>query len=116
MRMSDNKLNQPFIEDPAVFAAELGEAMRMGQWQMLLDRLDAYEVNVLRVGISAPEITKDWLSGFVACVRQLTADMRTAQGYAVEADRTAKLRAERQEREALRGDFRPPGHGPGGVA
>jgi hypothetical protein len=111
----ENKLNTPFIEDPQAFAAELGEAMRMGQWQMLLERMDAYEVNVLRVGISNPDITKDWLAGFVAAIRQLTSDMQTAQAYAVQQDRVAKLRGERKEQAELRGDFLPPGSGPGGL-
>lgn len=102
-------LKTPFIENPEAFAAELGEAMRMGQWQMLLDRLERYEVNVLRVGISAPEITKDWLAGFVACIRQLASDMRTAQQYALHQDRVDQRKDARKEREALRGEFLPPG-------
>jgi hypothetical protein len=93
-------------------AIELGEAMKTSAFQRMLEILEGYELRVLAASVDDPEMTKDYVRGFVHCIRALRSDMEAARNYVLSLDRSAE-REEKRKKEGVR-SFMPPGSGPGG--
>lgn len=104
--------SERFISDEDA-AIEIGEAMKTSAFQKILDILESYELRVLTAGVDDPEMTKDYLRGFVHCVRALRSDMEAARNYVLSLDRSAE-REEKRKKDGVR-SFMPPGSGPGGL-
>lgn len=97
--------------DPKEAALTLGEAVRTAPFQILLDMLEKYETNVLNEGLEDPEITKDYLRGFVHCARTLRRDMMAARAAADQVDAKEEWDSRQKARRVV-----GPGHGPGGLS
>jgi hypothetical protein len=101
---------------PKIFAspeqavAELGSAMQSGAFDRLVEVLEAYEYNILMVGIENPELTKDFLRGAVHASRSLRESLLSARKHY-----ESQLRAEEAAVKARR-EFLAPGSGTGALS
>lgn len=95
-------------------AREIGEAMQQHAFQLLYEMLAGYEERILKQGIDDPELSKDYLRGFVHGVRALRADMQAAREYV----KMASAKEDWQKANPLKqtSPFLPPGAGPGGLS
>ena len=110
MSTTDDKL----WTDPAAAAAMLGEAVGSAPFRMLIGMLQQYEERMLAEGIDDPDLSKDYLRGFVHAIRTMRSDMEAARStveqQAAKDEWEAHKRTERSRVDAY------PGHGPGGLS
>lgn len=86
--------------------AELGEAMQYPAFRRIVDLLEAYEHQILVVGIEDADMSKDFLRGAVHAARMLRSSLSAALEQA----------AKQRSRPTDVRPFHLPGSGTGGIS